>query len=77
MHAIAPDAVVIGVDTHKDVHVAVAINGLGARLATASFPVTSVGEGAPVSPELVPALDPGRPVRRQVHEGGQRSTAAG
>ncbi|MEQ6335621.1 transposase [Sphingobium sp. MK2] len=34
---------VIGVDTHKDVHVAVAINGLGARLATASFPVTSKG----------------------------------
>src|SRR3546814_2221435 len=30
-------------DTHKDVHVAVAINGLGARLATASFPVTSQG----------------------------------
>ncbi|KQS81673.1 transposase [Methylobacterium sp. Leaf361] len=43
MHAITPDAVVIGVDTHKDVHVAVAINGLGARLATASFPVTSAG----------------------------------
>lgn len=40
MHDITPDAVVIGIDTHKDVHVAVAINGLGARLATASFPVT-------------------------------------
>ena len=26
MHDITPDAVVIGVDTHKDVHVAVAIN---------------------------------------------------
>lgn len=43
MHDITPDAVVIGVDTHKDVHVAVAINGLGARLATASFPVTAEG----------------------------------
>lgn len=43
MHDITPDAVVIGVDTHKDVHVAVAINGLGARLATASFPVTAQG----------------------------------
>lgn len=43
MHDITPDAVVIGVDTHKDVHVAVAINGLGARLAAASFPVTSQG----------------------------------
>ena len=43
MHDITPDAVVIEVDTHKDVHVAVAINGLGARLATASFPVTGHG----------------------------------
>lgn len=43
MHDITPDAVVIGVDTHKDVHVAVAINGLGARLATAWFPVTREG----------------------------------
>jgi len=43
MHDITPEAVVIGIDTHKDVHVAVAINGLGVRLATASFPVTSAG----------------------------------
>ena len=43
MHDITSDAVIIGVDTHKDAHVAVAINGLGARLATASFPVTSQG----------------------------------
>lgn len=43
MHDITPDAVVIGIDTHKDVHVAVAINGLGARLATASFPATAEG----------------------------------
>jgi hypothetical protein len=40
MHEITPDAVVIGVDTHKDVHVAVAVSGLGARLGTASFPLT-------------------------------------
>ncbi|EIZ79216.1 transposase [Novosphingobium sp. Rr 2-17] len=43
MHDITPDAIVIGVDTHKDAHVAVAINGLGARLVTASFPVTTQG----------------------------------
>ncbi|WP_298089719.1 IS110 family transposase [uncultured Sphingomonas sp.] len=43
MHDITPDAIVIGIDTHKNVHVAVEINGLGARLATASFPVTSEG----------------------------------
>ena len=43
MHDITPDAIVIGGDTHKDAHVAVAINGLGARLATASFPVTTQG----------------------------------
>ena len=43
MHDITPDAIVIGIDTHKDVHVAVAINGLGARLAAASFPATAEG----------------------------------
>lgn len=43
MQDITPEAVVIGVDTHKDVHVAVAINGLGARLGTTSVPVTSEG----------------------------------
>ena len=43
MQDITPEAIVIGVDTHKDVHVAVAINGLGARLATACFPATGQG----------------------------------
>ena len=43
MHPISPDAVVIGVDTHKDVHVAVAISGLGARLGTTSVPATAHG----------------------------------
>ena len=43
MHPITPDAVVIGVDTHKDVHVAVAISGLGARLGTISVPATASG----------------------------------
>ena len=43
MDAITPDAVVIGVDTHKDVHVAVAINGLGARLGATSIPATAKG----------------------------------
>jgi len=43
MQDITSETIAIGVDTHKDVHVAVAISGLGARLATASFPVTSQG----------------------------------
>ncbi|HYN51830.1 MAG TPA: IS110 family transposase [Thermoleophilaceae bacterium] len=43
MHAIKPDAVVIGVDTHKDVHVAVAISALGARLGATSAPTTAHG----------------------------------
>src|SRR3546814_10839947 len=44
MHDITPEAVVIGIDTHKDVHVAVAINGLGARLATARSEERRVGK---------------------------------
>ncbi|MEW6226432.1 MAG: transposase, partial [Chloroflexota bacterium] len=43
MHPLRPDAVVIGVDTHKDVHVAVAISGLGARLGTTSVLATARG----------------------------------
>lgn len=43
MNATTPDAVVIGTGTHKDVHVAVAINGLGARLGATSVPATAKG----------------------------------
>ena len=43
MHAITSDAVIVGVDTHKDVHVAVAITGLGARLGALSAPATADG----------------------------------
>lgn len=32
-----------GVDTHKDVHVAAALDQLGRNLGTASFPVTAAG----------------------------------
>jgi transposase len=35
--------IIIGVDTHKDVHAAVAINGIGARLGTLTIPVTPHG----------------------------------
>jgi len=35
--------VVLGVDTHRDVHVAAVLTALGALLATAAFPTTAVG----------------------------------
>jgi hypothetical protein len=35
--------VIIGVDTHKDVHAAVAINSLRARLAATTFPANRAG----------------------------------
>jgi transposase len=38
-----PNAVIIGVDTHKDMHAAVAINGLGARLGDCIIPTTPAG----------------------------------
>ena len=38
-----PDAVVGGVDTHADVHVAAAINHVGGVLGVESFPTTSNG----------------------------------
>ena len=38
-----PDEVVLGVDTHKDVHVAAVLTALGVLLATSSFPTTATG----------------------------------
>lgn len=35
--------IIVGVDTHKDVHVAVAISALGARLDTKTIPVGAKG----------------------------------
>ncbi|MDT8362714.1 hypothetical protein RQ765_20550, partial [Roseomonas mucosa] len=43
MHSTPSDAIIIGVDTHKDVHIAVAITGLGAHLGTLSIPATATG----------------------------------
>ncbi|MGW2588618.1 IS110 family transposase, partial [Streptomyces virginiae] len=39
----APAMAVLGVDTHKDVHVAAVINALGALLGTEAFPATAAG----------------------------------
>ena len=38
-----PVKIIIGVDTHKDMHVAVAINGIGAHLGTLTIPVSPKG----------------------------------
>jgi transposase len=38
-----PTDIIIGVDTHKNVHAAVALNGLGARLGTRTIPANSRG----------------------------------
>ena len=40
---ISPTRVVIGVDTHKDLHVAVALDGLGRRIDSTTIPTTSAG----------------------------------
>ncbi len=40
---IAPARVVIGVDTHKDTHVAVALDGLGRRIDDTTIPTTTPG----------------------------------
>ena len=45
MRCIPTDAqgITLGVDTHKDFHVAVALDGLGRRLGTLSIPTTPAG----------------------------------
>jgi len=35
--------IIIGVDTHKDTHTAVALNALGARIGTITIPVSQNG----------------------------------
>src|SRR5262249_46827225 len=42
-HLPTADEVVLGVDTHKDEHVAAVVTALGLLVATASFPATAVG----------------------------------
>jgi transposase len=37
------EEVILGVDTHKDIHVAAVVTTLGAQLADATFPTTTVG----------------------------------
>jgi transposase len=37
------DGIVVGVDTHRDVHVAVALSGVGSNLGTTSVPTTVAG----------------------------------
>lgn len=39
----SPGVVVLGVDTHRDIHVAAVVSTLGALLDTKSFPTTAVG----------------------------------
>ncbi len=43
MHEINPADIIVGVDTHKHVHAAVALNGLGASLGTTTVPVNAKG----------------------------------
>ena len=35
--------IVIGIDTHKDIHAAVAMSGIGARLGATTIPATLAG----------------------------------
>jgi transposase len=37
------EGIVVGVDTHRDVHVAVALSGVGGNLGTTSVPTTVAG----------------------------------
>ena len=38
-----PVEVIVGVDTHKDVHAAVAVSALGVQLSTTTIPASSKG----------------------------------
>ena len=43
MHDTDPAEIIIGIDTHKEAHAAVAINGLGSRLSAMTLPASHRG----------------------------------
>jgi transposase len=43
MHDTDPAEIIIGIDTHKEAHAAVAINGLGSRLGAMTLPASRKG----------------------------------
>ena len=43
MSATTPADIIVGVDTHKHVHAAVAVNAFGARLDTMTIPASAKG----------------------------------
>ena len=59
-------AVILGVDTHLDLHVAVALDRLGRRLGEASVPTTA--KGYEESPYLGGGLRPRRVRRSRRHQ---------
>ena len=48
-HSALQRRVIVGVDTHKDIHVAVAIDALGAQLGSGSFTADRAGYTALIS----------------------------
>ena len=63
-----------GVDTHKDIHVAAALDDLGRLLGTASFPATRHGIGAS-SPGSSPTGPSTRSGSKGAGRGGRASPA--
>ncbi len=43
MHDTDPAEIIIGIDTHKEAHAAVPINGLGSRLGAVTLPASRRG----------------------------------
>ena len=54
------EEIVLGVDTHKDTHVAAVITKLGMLVATAAFPTTTVGYRQGTQPRRSPPCRGGR-----------------
>src|SRR5664280_2342688 len=69
-----PPGVIVGVDTHQDVHVAVALDALGRRLGELQIAATTSGYGQLV--RWVRELDPAGSPPRQPGRGGADSGAA-
>jgi hypothetical protein len=65
MVTLVADGLVVGVDTHKDVHVAVALDRLGRRLAVREFCAADAGNTQLA--EWLAGLGPGHRCRGGMH----------
>ena len=68
------DDVIVGVDTHKDNHVAVAIDGFGGRLGDIVVPTTIAEEGQSLEEYFLAVIGSGPRAQETARRGARTAT---